>query len=282
MESSNQESGQGKDTADPTPNELNAMVQQRRAELGIKPSEPENKFAGYIERFKPQPATVLSHEQIAAREKREAEQEARQEYNRRSGIMISLMNSAGGERFRSCSFKMYEAKSPLQKRILAACQEFANGINERIANCENMLLYGPVGSGKDHLAFATCWIAVMDHGKTAAWINAQDWFGDIRDAMDGDATESSIISRLCNDDILVVSDPLPPFGSLTQYQSSMLYRLVNERYTRNKLTIFTVNVANDSEADERLGAAIWDRMNHGAWKMFCNWASHRKPVKEIK
>jgi DNA replication protein DnaC len=70
-------------------------------------------------------------------------------------------------------------------------------------------------------------------------------------------------------------------GALTQHQATMLYRLVDARYSKGVPTICTVNVASDAEADERMGAATWDRLCHDAWKFNCNWPTYRKPAREI-
>jgi DNA replication protein DnaC len=61
----------------------------------------------------------------------------------------------------------------------------------------------------------------------------------------------------------------------------MLYRAVEARYAAGKPTIVTVNVANDGEADLRLGAPTWDRLCHGAGKIKCEWPSYRQPAFEV-
>lgn len=201
----------------------------------------------------------------------------------RNQIMGQLLRDAGGERFYRCSFAHYVTATPLQVRVLEACKEFASTIKDRLSTGDNLLLYGPVGTGKDHLAFAVCWQAVMAGDvDSAGWINGQSWFGRIRDAMDEKTTEESLIQRELRPDVLVISDPQPPIGVLTQHQASMLYRLVDARYCERKTTIITINVPSDEEADKRIGAAIWDRMNDRAWKLHCNWPSARKPAREVK
>lgn len=254
---------------------LQALVDSRRKELGVVTREGPsvNRFAAVAERIAAIPATQPP----------ERVEDQNGEMRNRSSIMGKLLRDAGGDRFYRCAFKDYRAELPLQIRVKEACQEFSATIKGRIAAGDNLLLFGPVGTGKDHLAFAVCWQAVMAGDvESAGWVNGQSWFGKIRDAMDGDTTEDSIIASCLRPEILVISDPQPPIGALTQHQASMLYRLVNARYCERKTCVVTVNVPNDEEADKRLGAAIWDRMNDRAWKLFCNWPSARKPVREIK
>lgn len=252
---------------------LQRLVEARRAEM---PAEAVRRFgdlSATIERIKSHPPPEPESEESL----RTAA------YRARSGIMSQLLHDAGGERFYRCSFKDYVAISDRQKRVLAACQEFSASIRDRCAAGENLLLYGPVGTGKDHLAFAVCWWAVMAGDvESAGWANGQAWFGKVRDAIDDETPEAAIIAAALRPQIFVISDPQPPIGTLTQHQASMLYRLIDARYCARKTTIVTINVANDEEADKRLGAATWDRVNDRAWKCFCSWESARKPARVIQ
>jgi DNA replication protein DnaC len=210
-------------------------------------------------------------------EKREADYARRCEDRRRAEIYqrwVELVANAGA-RYRECTLENFQCKHPAQKTVLT------NVLAYTAADCpENLILYGPVGTGKDHLAFAVCREAARA-GKTVRWINGQSWFGILRDSMDTNRSEASLVSELSRPDLLCLSDPLPPMGPLTQYQSTMLYRLVDARYSRGVPTVCTVNVAGDEEADSRIGAATWDRLCHGAYKLRCQWETFRKPIREV-
>lgn len=213
---------------------------------------------------------VSSPDIIAEREARYArrqEDRRRAELHERFGKLV--LNA--GARYRGCTLEKFECRHPLQKSVLA------NVLDYVAADCpENLILYGPVGTGKDHLAFAVCREAIRS-GKTVRWINGQNWFGAVRDAMDTDKSEASLIAELVRPDLLCLSDPLPPVGALTQFQATMLYRLIDARYSRGVPTVCTLNVANDAEADDRIGVATWDRLCHGAYKLRCQWPSYRTP-----
>ena len=75
--------------------------------------------------------------------------------------------------------------------------------------------------------------------------------------------------------MLVLSDPVPPKGELSDYSESILYRIVDARYITMKPTWTTMNVASGEEADRRLGAPIVDRLRHGALCLSCDWPSFR-------
>lgn len=251
------------------------IINQRRAELGIKDGDRPAQVT------KAMPSRELSPEEVAARDKANADMAIAEQKARRQGLFAVLCEKAG-RRYSGCTFKNYQCTFSVQAAARDACLQYAKTLIEQIVDCKNLVLYGPVGTGKDHLAFAVCGAATMHHGKSVGWINGQDWFGDIRDQMDGDGeSERRILIRLCAPDVLVVSDPLPPYGALTQHQATMLYRLVNARYAAGKPMIVTANVTNDDDADSRIGVPTWDRLCHGAWKIFCNWPSHRKPARLV-
>lgn len=254
---------------------LKKILEQRRAELGIKADSSPAQIT------KAMPARELSPEEVAARDEANARMALAEQKARRQGLFAVLCEKAGS-RYAGCNFKNFECKTKAQAAARDACVEYAKTLIEQITDCRNLVLYGPVGTGKDHLAFAIGAAATLYHGKVVGWINGQDWFGEIRDQMSDDGeSERRIILRLCGSDVLVISDPLPPYGSLSQHQGTMLYRLINARYRFGKPTIVTVNVADDDEADNRLGAATWDRLRDRAWQVNCNWPSFRKPARIV-
>lgn len=219
----------------------------------------------------PSPEVVAQYAAREAKAAEHAELRHRADLHQRAAELLN----AAGQRYRDCTLENFACKVPIQRQVVSSVVAYV------AADCpENLILYGPVGTGKDHLAFAVCRSAVKA-GKTVRWVNGQSWFGTVRDSFDSVKSEASLISELSRPDLLCLSDPLPPMGALTQFQSTMLYRLIDARYSRNVPTICTVNVANDGEADERIGAATWDRLCHGAYKLRCPWPSYRQPSREV-
>lgn len=222
-----------------------------------------------LRNFTPEAEGLAAEREALAADRAEQRRKADQR-----GRLADLLYAAGA-RYRDCTLDSFRCSQPAQGAVVGAVRDYIDGDGR-----DGLVLYGPVGTGKDHLAFAVC-RAAIEAGKTVRWINGQSWFGIIRDAMDTDRSEASLIASLTSCDVLCLSDPLPPFGVLTQFQATMLYRLVDARYSRQRPTICTVNVSSDSEADERMGAATWDRLCHGAYKLCCDWPSHRKPAREV-
>lgn len=227
---------------------------------------------------------VETPEQAAVREANEAQRALRQERARRQGELAKLIQSAGN-RYADCTLANYRATAPKQREALKAVGEYIDLLRDAWEST-GLVLYGPVGTGKDHLAMAVARVAIDEIGKRAAWVNGQTWFGNNRDSIERGITEAAAINALATPDLLVLSDPLPPAmgkgDELTPYQASMLYRLIDARYSRGQITIVTLNVNDDDEADRRLGEATWDRINHGVWKIHCDWPTYRKPAREFK
>ena len=153
---------------------------------------------------------------------------------------------------------------------------------DRVRRGEGVVLYGPVGTGKDHLAIGVLAVAVGSDMSVCA-VNAQDWYGRLRDRMSAERGESEaeLIRELVRPELLLLSDLVPPIGGLSAYQAMLLYRLLDDRYSRRRVTLATLNVETVDEAEEAIGATSWDRLCDGAWLIACQWASKRKPERVV-
>lgn len=119
--------------------------------------------------------------------------------------------------------------------------------------------------------------AIVSHGLSVAWRSGPELYGSFRDAIGQDEPESAVVARLIFPTILILSDPLPPKGVLTDYQAQTLYRVIDGRYRECRRSWVSLNMADGSEADDRLGAALVDRLREGAVIVHCNWPSYRRP-----
>lgn len=189
-----------------------------------------------------------------------------------------------GRRYAKATFSAYQATSPLQERVLAALRDYAAEWEENRAMGQGLLLYGPRGTGKDHLAVATLGNVLMRFDFRCEWTDGQDLYAAMRDKVGTDDTEAGQIRRYTAPDLLIVSDPLPADAkeSLTSFQVSTLWRIIDRRYRDLKPTWVTLNVADFAEASRRLSPQIADRLSDGAVALHCDWASFRKPASVVK
>lgn len=216
---------------------------------------------------------ALTSDQIAAREAVQTQREHDREQHARWDRWQALVRDRG-ERYADCRLATFATDHPAQERAVEQLVDYCRHVGDRIANGEGLVLFGPKGTGKDHLAMAVARAAVLA-GKQVLWQNGMDLFGDIRDAMDKSESERSLVRRLVAPDVLYLSDPLPPLGNLTDFQAAMLFRVLDGRYSRRKTTWSTINVSSGNELFQRMGPQNGDRLRDGALAIFCDWPSYR-------
>ncbi len=194
---------------------------------------------------------------------------------RRVDIWSSVLKRRG-TRYADCTVANFRVYDDRQTEVGQAVRRYLRELDENIAAGVNVLLFGPAGTGKDHLLAAMMRAAVWKYGYRVEWRNGIDLYGDVRDRMGTDETESGLIRSLVKPDILAISDPVPPIGKLTEFQIQTLFRIVDGRYSNTRPTWVTLNVDRKAEAIERMGAQIVDRLSHDALVRFCDWSSYRQ------
>lgn len=176
------------------------------------------------------------------------------------------------------SLDNYQADTAAQKATIQTLRDFVASIHERMENGDGLLLCGPKGTGKDHLALA-CLRYAAEAGYVTFTADGQSLFQVFRDVIGSDASEREHIARYTAPDVLLLSDPIPVAGSTSDYQRSVLWRIIDRRYRDKKPTWVTMNVADGKEADMKLGGQIMDRLRDGATAVICEWPSYRRVAK---
>lgn len=189
-----------------------------------------------------------------------------------------------GHRLAYVSFKTYQvteeraANRPSQADVVQQVDEFAWNLNERMRAGGGLVLFGRPGCGKDHLAVAAGYVAVIKFGYSVQWIHGLELFEQSRRLIRTDGDEGHFVREFVKPKILIVSDPIPPKGDASQYNADVLMRIVDRRYRDCKPTWFTLNVLDGEEAERRLASPIVDRVRHGSLCLECNWPSYRTPA----
>lgn len=199
------------------------------------------------------------------------------EANHRAALARSFQLQVG-PRHRRCTWRNFEVTTSEQQAVVAALRSYVADFDEHLAAGAGVVLSGRAGCGKDHL-FATMGVNVALHfGVEPRWISGVELWGSLRDAIGRDRSESEVLSPLQSAGVLVLSDPCPPAGTLTDYQAAQLLRLVDCRYRNLRPTWVSLNVSGRAEANERLGVAVVDRLRDGALCLACGWPSFRQPL----
>lgn len=175
-----------------------------------------------------------------------------------------------GERYRDSRFANYEIHCDMQRKVVEALKAHADRCSKN-----GVLLYGPSGTGKDHLLIALACEAIKRDVPSIEWVNGQDLFGEARDLMDTHESEHDFICQYTRPSVLILSDPVPIDGELTKHQANILYRIIDRRYRACRATWVTMNVLDRDDAGKRIGVATVDRLRDDALSLFCNWPSYR-------
>ena len=147
-----------------------------------------------------------------------------------------------------------------------------------------LLLMGPCGSGKTHLAVAAL-LDIIDSGKPGRLLfsNFQDLIQEIQASFDSDEVprKSEILRPLLETDLLVLDE----LGSQkpSMFVQDILYYVINSRYNEERTTIFTTNYIDD--LPDRIGNALRSRLHEMAEEVRLtgvpDYRAKRKPQNTI-
>jgi len=207
--------------------------------------------------------------------------EAQERIDRLNASLRELFRAAGA-RYEHATLENFQLTDKRQHAALAQLKAYRKRLGEHLTAGNGLLLYGPAGTGKDHLVVALARQAILRHGCLVRYVSGPVLFRRLRQAIDEQADEWQVIARFVHAPLLVLSDPLPPAGQLTDYQAAMLYELIDRRNRQLRPTWATLNVSSAVEADQRLRPQIVDRLQDRALVVHCNWPSWRRPLKETE
>jgi DNA replication protein DnaC len=197
----------------------------------------------------------------------------REERDRAQRLLAFL--TSRGKRYEGCTLDNFETRTADQARVVEALRRYAAAMPREVAAGRGVILFGGVGGGKDHCLVGLARVGIIDHGLSVEWRNGMELFSDLRRAIHDEVPEGRIVADLARPDVLILSDPLPPSGAVTEYQAAMLFRIVESRYNGMRPMWVSLNVKSSDEADRRLGAQTVDRLRHDALALYCGWESYR-------
>lgn len=145
-------------------------------------------------------------------------------------------------RYRHCTLDGFDVgwdpQNPHLRRAWRAVREFVDAYPQVD---KGLLLMGPVGTGKTHLAVAALQeiVRAKKPPVRARFADFTSLVLEIQMTFDGSGSSRDILRPLVETDLLVL-DELGA-GKTTPWVMDLLYYLVNTRYVEGRLSVFTTN-----------------------------------------
>lgn len=231
-----------------------------------------------------QPRTLSDGErEEMERQRAEAEVNRRREERiRRARDSWSLTSQRIGRRYSTSTLETFETPTPAHAAAKDAIASYVGSILGTERCGRGLLIHGPRGTGKDHLAVAAM-RECAKAGFTTGFVDGQQLFADMRDSFDRSDGEHSVLREYIGPEILLISDPIPIEGKLSEFQQSVLWRIIDRRYRSMDMTWITANCKDGQELSERLGPQLCDRLTDDAVVVSTvGLKSFRKPCLVVK
>jgi len=179
------------------------------------------------------------------------------------------------EKFRDRKLTNYQADTPAKLRALRFAEDYAESFRHGTNKGRSAVFVGTPGTGKTHLAAGIALRIMHSYGKTVVFSTVSKAIRRIKETWSkgSDETETQAINVFVFPDLLILDEVGVQFGSDTEQK--LLFDILNERYERNKPTLFLSNLSAE-EVKGYLGERIFDRIREGGGEAIVfNWESYR-------
>lgn len=179
---------------------------------------------------------------------------------REAGIRRQKLEAAGiPDRYRGCTIENFNDPGPALQKAKQVAREF---VDTYPLIETGLLLVGPSGRGKTHLACAILSELILTKGAAGLYADFSDLLLKIQTSFrpDADSSKESLITPYAETELLVLDE----LGASRPHPwvLDILYNVLNTRYNRKRITIATSNFEDEPDLASGERDRLEDRLNY--------------------
>jgi len=208
-------------------------------------------------------------------EARERERQVLENAKRRAQRVTNLRDAAGiPARFREAAFTTTGGETPETLKAIRTAEQFAEDFPAMHEQGKCLVLVGPPGTGKTHIAAAVANRVMEKLLATAQYTTVAGLARATREAFrrDSDESETSVFDRYANAQLTIL-DELGAGSS--QHERDLLFGLIDARYAEELPMILVSNLP-PSDLERYLGERAFDRLIEAAVFLPMTGSSRRR------